>query len=84
MAALEKTERRSFDTSWAQFGIDGMTYASCVRRVERAIAAVHGIQAANVNLATEQIRAIAPIRTTTSIRCASCAGRATSASPWSR
>jgi len=34
--------------------IDGMTCASCVRRVERALQAVPGISAANVNLATER------------------------------
>lgn len=54
MTALKKTEHDTFDTSWAEFGIDGMTCASCVRRVEKAIAAVPGVQAANVNLATER------------------------------
>ncbi|MDB5555956.1 MAG: copper-translocating P-type ATPase [Rhizobium sp.] len=54
MTALKKTEERGFDTSWAEFGIDGMTCASCVGRVEKAIAAVPGVQAANVNLATER------------------------------
>ena len=34
--------------------IDGMTCASCVRRVERALAKVDGVQEANVNLATER------------------------------
>ncbi|HEY6611578.1 MAG TPA: copper ion binding protein, partial [Pseudomonas sp.] len=34
--------------------IDGMTCASCVRRVERALQAVPGVSAANVNLATER------------------------------
>jgi P-type Cu+ transporter len=34
--------------------IDGMTCASCVRRVERSLAKVQGVQDANVNLATEQ------------------------------
>ena len=53
MTALKKTEPQSFDTSWAEFGIDGMTCASCVRRVEKAIAAVPGVQAANVNLACQ-------------------------------
>lgn len=54
MTALKKTEPERFDTSWAEFGIDGMTCASCVRRVEKAISAVPGVQAANVNLATER------------------------------
>ncbi|MDO9415051.1 heavy metal translocating P-type ATPase [Pararhizobium sp.] len=34
--------------------VEGMTCASCVGRVERAIAAVPGVQAASVNLATER------------------------------
>ena len=35
------------------FSIDGMTCASCVGRVERALAAVPGVVSATVNLATE-------------------------------
>src|SRR5690606_23617711 len=34
--------------------IEGMTCASCVRRVERSLAKVPGVAAANVNFATEQ------------------------------
>lgn len=34
--------------------IDGMTCASCVRRVEKALAKVEGVSSANVNLATEK------------------------------
>lgn len=34
--------------------IEGMTCASCVRRVEKAIAAVPGVKTASVNLATER------------------------------
>jgi Cu+-exporting ATPase len=34
--------------------VEGMTCASCVARVERALAAVPGVSAASVNLATEQ------------------------------
>ena len=37
-------------------GIEGMTCASCVRRVERALTRVPGVEAAAVNLATEQAR----------------------------
>jgi Cu+-exporting ATPase len=37
-------------------GILGMTCASCVGRVERALARVPGVQAASVNLATETAR----------------------------
>lgn len=44
-----------------QFGIEGMTCASCVNRVEKAIKAVPGVSEASVNLATEKatVRAIA-------------------------
>ncbi len=36
------------------FPVTGMTCASCVRRVEKALGKVEGIQDASVNLATEQ------------------------------
>jgi Cu+-exporting ATPase len=36
--------------------IEGMTCASCVSRVEKALANISGIEAATVNLATEQAR----------------------------
>ncbi|HWC31076.1 MAG TPA: heavy metal translocating P-type ATPase [Dehalococcoidia bacterium] len=35
-------------------GVDGMTCASCVARVERALKKVPGVDSANVNLATEK------------------------------
>ncbi len=38
----------------ATLPIEGMTCASCVRRVERALTKVPGVSAANVNLATER------------------------------
>jgi Cu+-exporting ATPase len=43
--------------------IDGMTCASCVARVEKALARVPGVQAASVNLATEtaQVTALADV-----------------------
>ena len=37
-------------------GIEGMTCASCVRRVERAVAKVPGVSGVSVNLATERAR----------------------------
>lgn len=37
-----------------EVGIGGMSCAACVRRVERAIAAVSGVETATVNLATER------------------------------
>ena len=52
MTALKQSENA--DASWADFGIEGMTCASCVRRVEKAISAVPGVTSANVNLATER------------------------------
>ncbi len=36
------------------FPVEGMTCASCVRRVEKAIAALPGVETASVNLATER------------------------------
>ncbi len=36
------------------FRVEGMSCASCVRRVERALAAVPGVEAVRVNLATEE------------------------------
>src|SRR5262245_21832186 len=36
------------------FDVTGMTCASCVRRVERALEKTAGVEAASVNLATEQ------------------------------
>lgn len=38
----------------SDFAIDGMTCASCVRRVEKALGKVPGVQAVSVNLATEK------------------------------
>ena len=36
------------------FRVEGMTCASCVRRVEKALAGVPGVSAVRVNLATEE------------------------------
>src|SRR5438045_866186 len=38
--------------------ITGMTCASCVRRVEKALGKVPGVQEASVNLATERARVV--------------------------
>jgi Cu+-exporting ATPase len=43
--------------------IDGMTCASCVARVEKALCKVPGVQAASVNLATEQAQVSAEAST---------------------
>ena len=40
-------------------GIDGMTCAACVTRVEKALKKVPGVQEASVNLATESARVLA-------------------------
>jgi P-type Cu+ transporter len=42
------------DTGEISLPIEGMTCASCVRRVEKSLAKVPGVHEANVNLATEQ------------------------------
>ncbi|HET9822125.1 MAG TPA: heavy metal translocating P-type ATPase [Burkholderiaceae bacterium] len=41
---------------WVDLSVDGMTCASCVARVERALKAVPGVLDASVNLATGQAR----------------------------
>ena len=47
----------SKDTSrFVSIDIEGMTCASCVSRVEKSLANIPGIEAATVNLATEQAR----------------------------
>src|SRR5215207_5513333 len=38
------------------FPVTGMTCASCVRRIEKALGKVEGVQDASVNLATEKAR----------------------------
>ncbi len=40
------------------FGVSGMTCASCVRRIEKALSKVEGVQEASVNLATEKARVV--------------------------
>ncbi|MGV3551605.1 heavy metal translocating P-type ATPase [Rhizobium sp.] len=54
MTALNHVENLYDTASRVDFGIAGMTCASCVRRVEKAISAVPGVLDANVNLATEK------------------------------
>ena len=43
-------------TTQATFGIEGMTCASCVGRVEKALSALEGVSDVSVNLASEQAR----------------------------
>lgn len=54
MTALKKIEKSTPIPIPTDFGIEGMTCASCVRRVEEAVTAVPGVASANVNLATER------------------------------
>ena len=55
-AVIAAIQRSGYDVSAStiELGIDGMTCASCVLRVERAIAAAPGVLSASVNLATER------------------------------
>ncbi|HET9496689.1 MAG TPA: copper ion binding protein, partial [Chloroflexia bacterium] len=57
MAALKAAVERAgytVPTEEAMLPIEGMTCASCVRRVEKSLAKLPGVELANVNLATEQ------------------------------
>ena len=54
-AAVEKAGY-ALVTSEIDLGIEGMTCASCVGRVEKALLKVPGVHAASVNLATESAR----------------------------
>lgn len=60
LAAVSPTVSHPAD--WT-LSIEGMTCASCVARVEKALAAVPGVKEANVNLATESasVRADPPV-----------------------
>ena len=42
--------------STVEFPVTGMTCASCVRRVEKALGRVEGVEETSVNLATEKVR----------------------------
>ncbi|MFQ6242694.1 heavy metal translocating P-type ATPase [Sinorhizobium meliloti] len=54
MTAFTQIEKSTAVPASSDFGIEGMTCASCVRRVEKAISAVPGVASATVNLATER------------------------------
>jgi heavy metal translocating P-type ATPase len=54
VAAIEKAGYRVPSESVVELSIEGMTCASCVARVERALKSVPGVQSASVNLATER------------------------------
>jgi len=46
------------DVQEVSFPVTGMTCASCVRRIEKALKKVEGVQEASVNLATEKAHVI--------------------------
>jgi copper ion binding protein len=46
------------DSREVTFPVTGMTCASCVRRIEKALTRVDGVQEASVNLATEKARVV--------------------------
>src|SRR5450830_1102471 len=56
--ASPRSEPAPIDLSTLDIGIGGMTCASCVSRVERALRKVPGVQQATVNLATESARVV--------------------------
>jgi Cu+-exporting ATPase len=56
IAAVEKTPTEP--AGEVMLPIQGMTCASCVRRVEKALGRVDGVSEANVNLATEQAHVV--------------------------
>lgn len=49
-----ETEQRRSETSKIVFDVEGMTCASCARRVENTLAKQPGVDSAGVNLATER------------------------------
>lgn len=53
---IQAIERTGYDVpaTTVELSIEGMTCASCVSRVEKALNAVAGVKTANVNLATER------------------------------
>ncbi|HHA2578755.1 TPA: heavy metal translocating P-type ATPase [Stenotrophomonas maltophilia] len=55
-ALIQAVERVGYDVSPAtvELAVEGMTCASCVGRVERALLALPGVSQASVNLATER------------------------------
>jgi Cu+-exporting ATPase len=56
MTTLQEAPEK--DTSEVTFPVTGMTCASCVRRIEKALGRVEGVSEADVNLATEKARVV--------------------------
>lgn len=65
MAVVHTIEKAGYEVParTTELAIEGMTCASCVGRVERALKAVPGVSEASVNLATERatVRGVAPV-----------------------
>ena len=55
-ASVGRLQRTEMAASSIEFGVEGMTCASCVGRVERALRAIPGATDTSVNLATERAR----------------------------
>src|SRR5262249_55726320 len=56
--AVESKEKKLIELREVSLPIEGMTCASCVRRVERAIGKVAGVQKVSVNLASERANVV--------------------------
>ncbi|MBV9170069.1 MAG: heavy metal translocating P-type ATPase, partial [Chloroflexi bacterium] len=56
MTTLEKTPENK--ATQVSFPVTGMTCASCVRRIEKALGRLDGVSEANVNLATEKAHVV--------------------------
>lgn len=59
MSSVLDIADKKFEQKELSLGIEGMTCASCVARVEKAIHKVPGVVAAAVNLATESVKVVA-------------------------
>src|SRR5215471_12344610 len=55
---MATTDLTSADATEVTFPVTGMTCASCVRRIEKALGRVDGVREASVNLATEQAHVV--------------------------
>src|SRR5690606_32019514 len=65
MALVRAVEQAGYEVpaSSVELAVEGMTCASCVTRIERALQAVPGVSEATANLATETatVRGVAPV-----------------------
>src|SRR5690242_11413136 len=58
MTTLEQAKAPEKNADELTFPVTGMTCASCVRRIEKALGRVDGVVEANVNLATENAHVV--------------------------